>query len=69
MVKNPPANAGDRGSIPGSGGVPGEGNVNPLQYFCLEKYCEQRNLVGYSPWSRKGVRLDLVTKQQKNNVT
>ena len=35
MVKNPPANAGDAGSIPGSGGSPGEGNGNPLQY-CLE---------------------------------
>ena len=29
-------NAGDRGSIPGSGRFPGEGNSNPLQYSCLE---------------------------------
>ena len=29
-------NAGDRGSIPGSGRSPGEGNGNPLQYYCLE---------------------------------
>ena len=39
MVKNPPANTGDRkdqGSIPGSGRSPGEGNGNPLQYYCLE---------------------------------
>ena len=35
-VKNPPANAGDMGSIPGSGRSPGEGNGNPLQYSCLE---------------------------------
>ena len=35
MVKNPPANAGDMGSIPGSGRSPGEGNGNPLQYSCL----------------------------------
>ena len=34
--KNPPASAGDMGSIPGSGRFPGEGNGNPLQYFCLE---------------------------------
>ena len=27
-------NAGDLGSIPGSGGSPGEGNGNPLQYSC-----------------------------------
>ena len=29
-------NAGDPGSIPGSGRPPGEGNGNPLQYSCLE---------------------------------
>ena len=29
-------NAGDLGSIPGSGRSPGEGNGNPLQYYCLE---------------------------------
>ena len=28
--------AGDPGSIPGSGRSPGEGNGNPLQYSCLE---------------------------------
>ena len=28
-------NAGDAGSIPGSGRSPGEGNGNPLQYSCL----------------------------------
>ena len=35
VVKNPPANAGDAGSIPGLGGSPEEGNGNPLQYTCL----------------------------------
>ena len=35
-MKNPPANAGDAGSIPGSGRFPGEGNGNPLQCSCLE---------------------------------
>ena len=29
-------NVGDPGSILGSGRSPGEGNVNPLQYSCLE---------------------------------
>ena len=29
-------NAGDLGSIPGSGRSPGEGHANPLQYSCLE---------------------------------
>ena len=26
----------DLGSVPGSGRSPGEGNDNPLQYYCLE---------------------------------
>ena len=30
VVKNPPANVGDEGSIPGSGRSLGEGNGNPL---------------------------------------
>ena len=37
VVKNPPANAGDAGLIPGSGRSPGKGNGNPLQYSCLGK--------------------------------
>ena len=39
MVKNLPANAGnvrDKGSNPGLGRSPGEGNGNPLQYSGLE---------------------------------
>ena len=36
VVKNPPANARDVGSNPGSGRSPGEENGNPLQYSCLE---------------------------------
>ena len=38
VVKNPLAIAGDTGdlgSTPGLGRSPGEGNGNPLQYFCL----------------------------------
>ena len=34
--KAPACNAGDPGSIPGSGRSTGEGNGNPLQYSCLE---------------------------------
>ena len=34
--KESACNAGDPGSISGSGRSPGEGNGNPLQYFCLE---------------------------------
>ena len=35
VVKNLPANAGDQGSIPGLGRLPGEGDGNPLQYSYL----------------------------------
>ena len=34
--KESACNAGDPGSIPGSGRFPGEGNSNPLLYSCLE---------------------------------
>ena len=36
MVKNPPANVGDTGSIPGSERSPRGENGNPLQHSCLE---------------------------------
>ena len=36
VVKNPPANAGNIGLIPGSERFPGGGNVNLFQYSCLE---------------------------------
>ena len=48
--------AGDLGSIPGLGRSPGEGNGNPLQYFCLENSMDweaPQSLVGYSPWGHK----------------
>ena len=36
VVKNMLADARDAGSIRGSERSPGEGNGNPLQYYCLE---------------------------------
>ena len=42
IVKNLPAKAGDMDSIPGSGRPPGEGNGNPLQYFCLGNPVDRR---------------------------
>ena len=45
VVKNPPANAGDMGSIRGSGRSPGEGNGNPLQCSCL------RNSMDRGAWT------------------
>ena len=41
VVKNPTANAGDAGSIPGSGRFPGVGNSNPFQYSCLENFMDR----------------------------
>ena len=41
-------NVGDLGLIPGSGRSPGEGNGNPLQYFCLENPMD-----GGAWWGRK----------------
>ena len=36
VLKNPPANVGDVGSMPDLGRPLGEGNGNPFQYSCLE---------------------------------
>ena len=52
MVKNPPANAGDMGLIPGSGGSPGEGNGNLIQYSCLENSMD-RGAYWARPWGGK----------------
>ena len=51
--KESACNVGDPGSIPGSGRSPGEGNNNPLQHACLEKYHGWRSLAGYNPWGCK----------------
>ena len=61
-VKNPPASAGNSGSIPDPERSTGEGNGNLLQYSYLENRGawsatvlpgEQRSLIGYSPWDHK----------------
>ena len=52
MVKKFACNAGDPGSIPGSGRSPGEGHGKPLQYSCLENLMTEEPVV-YSPWGRK----------------
>ena len=41
VVKNPPANAGGAGSVPGLGRSPGGGNDNPFQYSCLENLMDR----------------------------
>ena len=42
MVMNPPPNAGDTGSILGSGRSPGKRNGNPLYYSCLGNPMDRR---------------------------
>ena len=42
-VKASACNAGDPGSIPGLGRSPGEGNGNPLQYYCPENSMDRRD--------------------------
>ena len=42
VVKNPPDNPGDLGSVPGLERSPGEGNGNPLQYSCLGNLMDGR---------------------------
>ena len=44
MVKNPPASAGETGSVPELGRFSEEGNGNPLQHSCLE------NSMGRGAW-------------------
>ena len=51
--KESACNAGDLGSIPGSGRAPAEENGNLLQYSCLENSHGWRSLAGYSPWGYK----------------
>ena len=68
MVMNPPANAGDGGSIPGLGRSLGGGTGNPLQYSCLgnpwtgEPGRLQSMVSQKSPWDGKIVGLNLATK-------
>ena len=64
VVKNPLANnAGDTGSILGSGRSPGE-MATPAPVFLPGKSHGQRSLVGDSPWGHRGLNMTLVTKQQ-----
>ena len=63
MVKNPSANAGDSGSIPGLGRSPGGGHGNPLQYYCLEN---PKDRGAWWATAHEVVKSD-VTEQLNNN--
>ena len=68
MVKHPPANAGDTGSISGSGRSLGEGNGNPLQYSCLKNSIDRGaySLQGYVDYSLYGLQAIVHRVAQSN---
>ena len=54
MVKNPPANAGDRyGFDPWIGNIPWSMKWQPTPVFLPGESHGQSNLAGYSPWGHK----------------
>ena len=59
--KESACNVGDLGLIPGLGRSPGEGNGNPLQYFCLENPMD-RGAWKATTMGVTRVRHDLATK-------
>ena len=62
VVKNPPANVGDLGSIPGLGRFPWRRAWQPTPVLLLRELHGQSNLAGYSPWGQKRLGHDLATK-------
>ena len=55
--KESACNAGNPGSVPGSGRSPGAGNGYPLQYSCLE-----------NPMDRQAGRLQSIGSQKVNTI-
>ena len=55
-------NTGDTGSISGLGRSPGEGNDNPLQYFCLENSMDRGAWRATVPWGLKRVSHEQMTE-------
>ena len=68
MVKNPPVNARDMGSIPGLGRSPGERNGNPLQHSCLGNPMDRGAWRATVHGGHKRARRDLETKQQQEQT-
>ena len=60
--------AGDSGSIPGSGRSLGDGNGNPLQYSCLEKPMDRGAWWAIDHYITKRVRHNLANKQQQTFI-
>ena len=60
LVKNPPANSWDVGSIPGLGGFPWRRKWQHTSVFLPEKSHGQRSLGGHNPWDHRRVGQNLV---------
>ena len=59
----PEIDAGDADLTSGSGRFPGEGNGNPLQYYCLGNSMDIGAWqAAYSPWGYERVGHDFATK-------
>ena len=79
-VKNPPANAGDVGLIPGSGRSPGEGNGHPVQCSGLENPMDRgawqvtvhgvaKSQTGLSDWAHAHARTHLSHRRKATGDT
>jgi len=68
VVKNPPTNAENMDSIPRLSKMPWRRKWQPTPVFLPAKSHEQKSLVGYSPWGRKSIGHDLVTKRAKHTI-
>jgi len=64
VVNNPPANAGDAGSIPGLENPLEEEMTTCSSILAWKKSYEHRNLAGCSPWGHKRVWHDWATQAQ-----
>ena len=63
LIKNPPVNAKDSGSMPGLGKYTGEGNGNPLQYSFLKNPMDR----GIQQGTVHGVTKESDTTEGLNN--
>ena len=73
MVKNPSANAGDArdtSSVHRSGRFPGEGNGNPLEYYCVENPMDIPWTIPEEPgWLQWGHKESDTTEQHTHTHT
>ena len=69
VVKNSPADPGERMFAPWVREIPWRRKWQPAPVFLPGKSHAQRSLAGYSPWGHKRVECDLATKQPQHKKT